>query len=206
MMMMKRYWQNDRLSSLAGRSLGVALLLALFAFTACSSSDDEDDKKVEELTVQQLAGLWAADYAQDKTDGDLHWTRVVEDYLFRADGTGYYESYQMDGSKLVGAQSARGEGSFHYTISGGQQGKNTVTITDDKSNKTWTLTYVDGKLTDTAGTVLQKATTEQQTLVEQLNADWVGMNSGTIDDGSTIKTDVNDSYTDEPARARELLN
>lgn len=52
-------------------------------------------------------------------------------------------------------------------------------------------------------TVYQKATTEQQTLVEQLYSEWQGMNSGNEDDGSTVKTDVNDSYTDEPARSRK---
>ena len=155
------------------------ITVALLTLTACSS--DDDGNKVQEITVQQLAGLWAADYAENKTEGDLHWTRVVADYLFRADGTGYYECFLLDGDNYVGAESARGEdgeGDFHYTISG-----NTVTVTIDKTGEKWTMTY-------------------QQTLVEQLYNDWKGMNSGTKDDGSTINTDVTDSYTDEPARAR----
>ncbi len=49
---------------------------------------------------------------------------------------------------------------------------------------------------DPTGTVYQKATTEQQALVEQLYSEWQGMNSGEEDDDSTVKTDVNDSYTD----------
>jgi hypothetical protein len=173
-------------------------MLALLAFTACSS--DDDDNKVQEITVQQLAGLWAADYAENKTEGDLHWTRVVADYLFRADGTGYYECYLMNGENYVGAKSARsddGKGDFHYTISG-----NTVTITIDKTGETWTLTYADGKLTDQEGIVFQKATTEQQTLVEQLYGEWQKANSALKDDDTTVKTDVTDSYTDEPARVR----
>ena len=48
----------------------------------------------------------------------------------------------------------------------------------------------------------QKATTAQQTLIEQLYGEWQKANSGTKDDGSTVKTDVTDSYTDEPARVR----
>ena len=174
------------------------LAVALLTLTACSSDNGESK---DDLTVQKLAGLWAADYAENKTEGDLHWTRVVADYLFRADGTGYYECFLLDGDNYVGAESARGEdgeGDFHYTISG-----NTVTVTIDKTGEKWTMTYADGKLTDTEeGIVYRKATTEQQTLVEQLYNDWKGMNSGTKDDGSTINTDVTDSYTDEPARAR----
>ena len=175
------------------------IMLALLAFTACSS--DDDDNKVQEITVQQLAGLWAADYAENKTEGDLHWTRVVADYLFRADGTGYYECFLLDGENYVGAESARGEdgeGDFHYTISG-----NTVTVTIDKTGEKWTMTYADGKLSDPERIAFQKATTAQQTLVEQLYGEWQKANSGTKDDGSTIKTNVTDGYTDEPAHARQ---
>lgn len=172
--------------------------VALLTLTACSS--DDDDNKVQEITVQQLAGLWAADYAENKTEGDLHWTRVVADYLFRADGTGYYECFLLDGENYVGAESARGEdgeGDFHYTISG-----NTVTITIDKTGEKWTMTCADGKLSDPERTAFQKATTAQQTLVEQLYGEWQKANSALKDDDTTIKTDVTDSYTDEPARAR----
>ena len=194
--MMKRYWQNYLLPSLTRRGLGVGLLLALLAFTACSS-DDDGNKKDDTLTPQKLTGLWVADYAQSATDDGLSWTRVVEDFLFRGDGTGYWECYLLDGNQLVGAEADRDNDATHYTISG-----NTVTVTIDNSIIKWTLTYADGKLTDTdEGTVYRKATTEQQTLVEQLYNDWKGMNSGTKDDGSTINTDVTDSYTDEPARA-----
>ena len=169
-------------------------------FTACGSDDDDnkkDEPKVDALTVEKLAGLWVADYAKSATENGITWTRVVEDHLFRADGTGYYESYLLDGQKLAVAEWTRDNCTFRYTISG-----NTVTVVD-QTGDTWTLTYADGKLTDTdEGTVYRKATTEQQTLVEQLYNDWKGMNSGTKDDGSTINTDVTDSYTDEPARAR----
>ena len=33
--------------------------------------------------------------------GDLTWTRVIEVYLFRADGTGYYECYLLNGENYV---------------------------------------------------------------------------------------------------------
>jgi hypothetical protein len=121
---------------------------------------------------------------------------VVKDYVFRADGTGYYESYMLNGNELVDAEIVRGEGDFHYTISG-----NTVTVTIDATGEKWTMTYADGKLTDPERIAFQKATTAQQTLVEQLYSDWEGMNSGRKDDGTTVWTDVKDSYTDEPARA-----
>lgn len=180
----------------------LSILLALLAFTACSS--DDDDKKVDELTVQKLAGLWVFDYAEDKTEGDLHWTRCVEEYLFRADGTGYYECFLLDGENYAGAEYARGEGGgdFHYTISG-----NKINGIDDETGLKWTLTYADGKFVDDDLFSFQKATTAQQTLVEQLYGEWQKANSGTKDDGSTIKTDVTDSYTDEPARApkRDVL-
>ena len=195
--MMKRYWQNYLLPSLTRRGLGVGLLLALLAFTACSS-DDDGNKKDDTLTAQELTGLWVAEYDQSATEDGITWTRVVEDFLFRANGTGYWEIYLLDANKLVGADGDRDTDKTHYTISG-----NIVNITIDNSIIECTLTYADGKLTDTdEGVVYRKATTEQQTLVEQLYNDWKGMNSGTKDDGSTINTDVTDSYTDEPARAR----
>ena len=195
--MMKRYWQNYLLPSLTRRGLGVGLLLALLAFTACSS-DDDGNKKDDTLTAQELTGLWVAEYDQSATEDGITWTRVVEDFLFRGDGTGYWEIYLLDANKLVGADGDRDTDKTHYTISG-----NIVNITIDNSIIECTLTYADGKLTDTdEGVVYRKATTEQQTLVEQLYNDWKGMNSGTKDDGSTINTDVTDTYTDEPARAR----
>ena len=172
------------------------LTVGMLLFTACGSSDD-DEKKDDPLTPAMLAGLWVADYAQSATEDGKTWTRVMEDFLFRGDGTGYWECYLLDGNQLVDADADRDNDATHYTISG-----NTVTITLDNSIIKWTLTYADGKLTDTEnGVVYRKATTEQQTLVEQLYNDWKGMNSGTKDDGSTIKTDVTDNYTDEPARA-----
>ena len=170
--------------------------VALLTLTACSSSDDDGGKKDDVLTIEKLAGLWVADYAQSATEDGKTWTRVVEDFLFRADGTGYWEIYLLDANKLVGTDGNRDNDLTHYTISG-----NTVTITLDNSIIDCTLTYADGKLTDPEGTVYQKATTEQQALVEQLYNEWQGMNSGEEDDDSTVKTDVNDSYTDEPARA-----
>ena len=171
------------------------LAVALLTLTACSSDNGESK---DDLTVQKLIGLWVSDYKDSGSDDDVSWNRIVKDYVFRADGTGYWECYLLDGNQLVGAEADRDNDATHYTISG-----NTVTVTRDNSIIKWTLTYADGKLTDTdEGVVYRKATTEQQTLVEQFYNDWKGMNSGTKDDGSTIKTDVTDTYTDEPARAR----
>ena len=171
------------------------LAVALLTLTACSSDNGESK---DDLTVQKLIGLWVSDYKDSGSDDDVSWNRIVKDYVFRADGTGYWECYLLDGNQLVGADADRDNDATHYTISG-----NTVTVTRDNSIIKWTLTYADGKLTDTEnGVVYRKATTEQQTLVEQLYNDWKGMNSGTKDDGTTVKTDVTDSYTDEPARVR----
>ena len=173
--------------------------VALLTLTACSSSDDDKEEPKDQLTVEKLAGLWVADYAQSATEDGKTWTRVVEDFLFRADGTGYWEIYLLDANKLVGIDGNRDNDLTHYTISG-----NTVNITLDNSIIECTLTYADGKLTDPEdGTVYQKATTEQQTTIEQLYNEWQGMNSGEEGDDSTVKTDVNDGYTDEPARARK---
>ena len=175
------------------------LAVGMLLFTACSSSDDDnkkDDPKVDVLTVEKLAGLWVADYAENGTKDNVSWTRIVEDYLFRADGTGYYESYLLDGQELAVAEWTRDNCSFRYTISG-----NTVTIAD-QTGDTWTLTYADGKLTDPDdGISVTKATTAQQTLVEWLYAEWQGMNSGGDDDDGNLNTPVTDEYTDEPARA-----
>ena len=172
-------------------------MLALLTLNACSSDDEKED-----LTVQQLAGLWVIDYAEDKTEGDLHWTRCVEEYLFRADGTGYYECFLLDGENYAGAEYARGEGGgdFHYTISG-----NKINGIDDDTGLKWTLTYADGKFVDDDLFSFQKATTAQQTLVEQLYGEWQKANSGKFDDDTTIKTDIKDSYTDEVARAPKRM-
>ena len=147
--------------------------------TACHSDDDE--KKVENLTPEMLTGLWVSDYAQSGTKDGKTWTRVLEDYLFKADGTGYYESYLLDGEKLAVAEWTRDNCSFRFTISG-----NTVTVAD-QTGDTWTLTYdgSDGRqprLTDDEGISVTKATAAQQTLVDQLYADWQGKNSGDDDD------------------------
>lgn len=171
----------------------------MLLFAACSSSDDDGGKKDDVLTIEKLAGLWVAEYDQSATEDGKTWTRVVEDFLFRANGTGYWEIYLLDANKLVGADANRDNDATHYTISG-----NTVTITLDNSSIECTLTYADGTLTEPeTGTVYHRATTEQQTTIEQLYNEWLGMNTGTMDDGTTIKTDVSDSYTDEPARARK---
>ena len=160
--------------------------VAILMLTACSSNDD-DENKAENLTAEQLVGLWVTDYSESGTDGEVAWTRVVEDYQLNADGTGYYENYLLNGQKFVAALLVRDEGAFHYTISG-----NTVSITDDKTSIKWTLTYADGKLT-AQGRTWQKATAEQQTLVNQLYGDWQASNSGTgkTDDSKLENVDGN---------------
>ena len=154
------------------------------AAASCSSSDDEN-KEPETLTAQTLAGLWVTEYAESGTDGERTWTRALDAYRFEADGTGYYESYLLDAGKFVKATSVRDYGTLHFTISG-----NTVTVKGDRSNKTQTLTYADGKLT-AQGKNLLKATAEQQALVDQLYADWQGANSGDDDDNNNGLNDVN---------------
>ena len=171
------------------------LAVALLTLTACSSDNGESK---DDLTVQKLIGLWVYDHKDSGSDDDVSWNRIVKDYVFRADGTGYWECFLIDGSKLVGAENVRDNGALHYTISG-----NTVTVTLDATGEKRTLTYADGKLTDAEHIVFQRATAAQQTEVEQWYADWQGMNSGEDGDDSTIRTGVTDDYTDEPARARK---
>ena len=142
--------------------------VALFALIAC---DKKEENTEEPLTHETLQGLWVADYADSGRDGDRTWTRAVEDYQFLSDGTGYYECYLIDGNQYVKAISVRDEGALHYTMKG-----NTVTVKGDGSNQIQTFTYADGKLT-LKGVAFQKATAEQQTLVDQLYADWQGANS-----------------------------
>ena len=159
------------------------LVVGAFAFTACSSSDSKDDDNV--LTAEKLAGVWYANYADDQTEGDQHWTRVVEDYKFNTDGTGYLEYFQIDGNKLVDALFVRNNDKLRYTISG-----NTVTIAPEGMDFTFDLYYADGKLfTDNGGSpspIVQysKATAAQESEVDQLYAEWKGANSGT--DGESI--------------------
>ena len=152
--------------------LAAILICSTSVITACSK---DDEKKSEDVTPAKLAGFWVTDNAESGTDGEASWTRVVEDYLFYADGTGYYESYQLDGSKYVKAKSVRDNGTLHFTVSG-----NTVTVKGDENNMTQTLTYADGKLT-AQGKTWQKATLEQQALVNQLYGDWQAANSASQD-------------------------
>ena len=166
--------------------LAAILTCGAMSFTACSSSSDDDggktpDPKEGDLTVEKLVGFWITDFKENGTEGDMSWTRVVEDYFFRADGTGYYECYRLNGNKYVGAESVRDNGTLHYTISG-----NTVTITGDSGNVKWTLTYTDGKLTDPGQVSYFRSTAEQQTLIEQLYADWKSANSGGDDDDDKL--------------------
>ena len=162
-----------------------AALICGISFAAASCSKDDGDN-VEALTAEQLAGLWVTEYAESGTDGERTWTRALEDYRFNADGTGYYESYLLDGQNYASAVLVRDEGALHFTITG-----NTVSITDDKTSSHRTLTYADGKLTDSDRYVFQRATAEQQTLVEQLYGEWQKANSGDDDDKNNNLNDVN---------------
>ena len=118
----------------------IAATVCGISFAAASCSKDDDN--VEALTAERLAGLWVTEYAESGTDGERTWTRALEDYRFNADGTGYYESYLLDGQNYAGAVLVRDEGALHFTITG-----NTVSITDDKTSSHRTLTYAD--VTDT---------------------------------------------------------
>ena len=165
----------------------IAATVCGISFATASCSKDDDENNVEALTAERLAGLWVTEYAESGTDGERTWTRALEDYQLNADGTGYYESYLLDGQKFVKATSVRDKGTLHFTISG-----NTVTVKGDRSNLTQTLTYADGKLT-AQGRTWQKATAEQQTLVNQLYGDWQASNSdtGKTDDSKLENVDGN---------------
>jgi hypothetical protein len=164
----------------------IAATVCGISFAAASCSKDDDENNVEALTAERLAGLWVTEYAESGTDGERTWTRALEDYRFNADGTGYYESYLLDGQNYASAVLVRDEGALHFTITG-----STVSITDDKTSSHRTLTYADGKLTDSDRYVFQRATAEQQTLVEQLYGEWQKANSGDDDDKNNNLNDVN---------------
>ena len=166
--------------------LTAILMCGSMAFVACSSDDNE--KKVENLTAEMLTGLWVMDYEESGSSGDVTWTRTVEGYQFNADGTGYYECYELDGDKFVKALSTRDNGELHYTING-----NVITLTGDAINMTQTLTYADGKLKTAQGKTIEKATEEQKTLVNQLYGDSQGGNSGSeggVVDLSKVTSDI----------------
>lgn len=168
--------------------LTVATVCAVsFAATACKNSDD-DGKENDTLPTQQLVGLWVTDYAENGTEGDVSWTRVVEDYLLRDDGTCCYERYALNGQTFVRAESVRGREAFHYFTAG----KNLVHIVEDKTSAGRALVYANGKITDPEGHVFLKATAEQQALVDQLYVDWQGANSAGDDDDNK-RNDVNDN-------------
>ena len=145
-------------------------------FSSCSKDDDDKNNSSEQapkdLTMEVLKGLWVADYAESGTEGDKTWTRTVEAFQFSEDNTTYHESFQLNGEKLVMVKAIRDDATFSYSISG-----NTITIKgSDDDDKTVAFTYADGKLTTPEGMVLQKATDEQKTLVNQLYGEASGGN------------------------------
>ena len=154
-----------------------AALICGISFAAASCSSDDDEKKMENLTMEVLKGLWVADYAESGTQGDKTWTRTVEAFQFNEDKTTYHESFQLNGEKLVKVTAIRDDATFSFSISG-----NTITI-KGTGDKTVAFTYADGKLTTPEGKVLQKATAEQKTLVEQLYAEWQSANSSSREIG-----------------------
>ena len=145
-------------------------------FSSCSSDDDDKDNSHEQapkdLTMDVLKGLWVADYAESGTEGDLEWTRTVEAFQFSEDNTTYHESFQLNDGTLVMVKAIRDDATFSYIISG-----NTITIKgSDDDDKTVAFTYADGKLTTPEGMVLQKATDEQKTFINQLYGEASGGN------------------------------
>jgi len=65
-----------------------ALIGGATMLTSCSKDDDEN--VVETLTPKTLAGNWVNDYAEDGTDGEATWSRVVENYSFNDDGMSWW--------------------------------------------------------------------------------------------------------------------
>ena len=152
--------------------LAVTLMGCGAIFTACNK-----EKTEEPLTPETLTGLWVSDHADRGSDGDRTWTRTVEDYQFLSDGTCRYESFQLNAGKYVKATSIRDFVGRHYTMV-----NDTVTVTSDDSDLLQKFVYSGGKLTS-QGLALEKATSEQKTLVDQLYADWQGMNSASDEVG-----------------------
>ena len=156
--------------------MAAILVCGAVMFSSCSSDDDDKNNSSEQapkdLTMEVLKGLWVADYSESGTEGDKTWTRTVEAFQFSEDNTTYHESFQLNGEKLVMVKAIRDDATFSYSISG-----NTITIKgSDDDDKTVAFTYADGKLTTPEGMVLQKATDEQKTLVNQLYGEASGGN------------------------------
>jgi hypothetical protein len=164
------------------KKLFFILSVALLTLTACSSdsNDSKFEDQKEQLTKEKLYGIWATDYPKSGNEDGMIWDRVIKVYLFRGDGTGYYECYGLYGNEFVGAEMVRGDGDFHFTISG-----NTATMIDDATGEEWSIVYEDGKFTDPELFVFQKATTEQQRLIEQLYGDFQASNSGSESNGDS---------------------
>ena len=186
--------------------LAAILICSATIFTSCS---DDNAKKDNDLTMDKLVGVWVADYSQSGTEGDLSWNRVVEDYYFSSDGTGYYECYRLDGDKFVKATSVRDNGVLHFTISTSSSGAGgVVTITGDKNKMKQTLTYADGKLT-ALNIQFNKATPDQVAFIYELYADWQASNSGDDDDvkkkgyplSVTVNATANVTLEDDGTRA-----
>lgn len=143
-------------------------------FTACSDNNDNPAPIANATpSISELAGQWLADYAKTGIDSvtGKSWNRIVEVYCFTAYGRGYYESYFLDGQKLVVAEWTRDNCEFSYTING-----NTLSITDDMGDS-WNLVYsvpasMQPQFTNEEGVVITKAFGWQMTLIDGLYDAW----------------------------------
>ena len=119
-------------------------------------------QQLVEEQLQEVVCQWVADYAEEGVDPvtGLAFNRVVEVYEFSEKNAGYYESYLLNGDKLVNAEYVRGEnGDFLYYVDGALDFRSTmkqrkldvcldVCIFLLERSRPWTVRYDDGLLDD----------------------------------------------------------
>ena len=133
-------------------------------------------------TPSDIAGQWVADYAEKDVIYNTAYNRLVEEYSFRTNGTGYYEAFMLNGATLVGIEFMENgttphntgfgqNGNFKYTIKG-----HDVCVMTDEGDVQWKVKYTNGRLYDLFDPddiiVLQPATTAQREQIALWRASW----------------------------------
>ena len=155
------------------------IVAGAFAFAACKDDNGNDESKLKPEEIQKQ---WFCDLAETPINPteDLY-NHIVTAYEFFADGTGYFEFYDLLDDSLVMALSTRNfDGFFTYTIKG-----NIITIDYNKEGTNrLNLIYKDGLLTDYFPRTYAPSTPEQKAKLLKWCQEWderVGKDSWTVD-------------------------
>ena len=168
----------------------VAMVMGL-ALASCSSSDDKGNDPVTPVETDKLPSWWISAY-DDKgtvpgdTEGEeIDYTRVLQVYLFREDGTGKWQKFFMkEGSGIVKSYgdifAIQPGGDFTYTENGGKVSITLAQAYAVDASRSWEMTFADGKVIGKDGDISfeMTRTVDVQTAIDVEIKKMLGANSG----------------------------